>query len=708
MKRKLLLSAALIATLSVFPQNSKTKPSNSGKVDVKSLIRYDVNENGTSTPNPVSNQPVKAQIAPSSSAKTSAVNTWTNFSSSSNIYGVLISYCKPLQYNDELNAVSFIHRKPASYVASPAPAPSAANGLMVVSVSSNLGNTWDSTLIWSDNSNWARYPGGAIYNPPGNSTLSAAYYVGAGPTTAAAGGWPGNFYASKQLNVFNNVASTTPNAQQWMDIANPNPNVGRHDFAAYGFSSTDDGKVRVLAGVTDDGVASDSAVMLITGSFNSGVFSYSGTMFHPLATIASDGSENWLSRPIMAWNEAGTVGYVAVTGQKIGATGSNAGPQPLVWKTTNSGASWASISEINFNNPAFDAVKRSLPTVGSDSTLEVPWFSWLEGMDMVVDKNDKLHLFASVYGAASNHPDSVFYLYSFGSEGYRWPHTPGFRPYLYDFMTDGTSAWTYMTIDSMETEGPAGLSTGNGFNYNPWDLNGADKTRIDARLQMSRTPDGKYIYYSWAESDTNFTSNAVKWNVLPNIKVKAYSVDDNVIANQEYNITSPPVGANPAVASRAMYHYMSPKSTTAQVTPVPTLSISTVVSKIPFTLSNSPNYTQLASNSHWYNTAELTFTFATTSVPSAITEAGLNSANASFIYPNPAKDNATLAIELKNKEKIILTVYNLVGQVVTEFSAEGQLGQNLISLNLADLKSGIYMVNVNVGNAISTKKLIIE
>ena len=32
---------------------------------------------------------------------------------------------------------------------------------MVVSVSSNWGNTWDSTLIWSDDINWGRYPGGS-------------------------------------------------------------------------------------------------------------------------------------------------------------------------------------------------------------------------------------------------------------------------------------------------------------------------------------------------------------------------------------------------------------------------------------------------------------------------------------------------------------------------------------------------------------------
>ncbi len=119
MKRKLLLCVAVCASISVFPQNSKMKPSPSGKENLKPLLKSEVNENPVSPVNTVTKNKVSTvNPAPqnNSASKTSAVNTWSNISTSMNIYGVLISYCKPLQYNDELNAVSFIHRKPGTAI----------------------------------------------------------------------------------------------------------------------------------------------------------------------------------------------------------------------------------------------------------------------------------------------------------------------------------------------------------------------------------------------------------------------------------------------------------------------------------------------------------------------------------------------------------------------------------------------------------------
>jgi hypothetical protein len=44
-----------------------------------------------------------------------SVSSFTSFSSSFNIYGVLSSYSKPLHYNDNINAVSFIQRISACF-----------------------------------------------------------------------------------------------------------------------------------------------------------------------------------------------------------------------------------------------------------------------------------------------------------------------------------------------------------------------------------------------------------------------------------------------------------------------------------------------------------------------------------------------------------------------------------------------------------------
>ncbi len=704
MKKQLLLGSALLAVIGAFPQNGKiVKPKPSGIYNANIIAELKFSEQAPAPSKNAASQ--NTEIPVESNSKTSAINTWQKISGSMNILNSTISYANPLQYNDQLNTVSFIHRKSATYNATPTPAAAAASGVIVGMVTSNWGNTWDSTVLWSNNSEWGRYPQGAIYNPPGNTNIANAYIVAQGPTTGGATGWLGNFYASRKIGAgtYTNAISTVTNEMQWFSKTGPYPTgLERHDFAAYGFSATDDGKVRTIGGVTDEAAASDTAIMIVTGSFNAGVFNWTGTRINPPTLIGSDGTDTWTSRPMMAWNESGTVGYAAVIGSRVGATGSNIGYQPLVYKTTNSGVSWGLLPAIDFNSTAFADVKRSIVTAGT-GTVEIPFFNWIEGMDMAVDSLDKVHIFSTIIGSASDHLDSLAYYSVFTNvdgQQYKWPHSPGFRPYLYDFIGDGTSAWTHITVDSMSSEGPAGLSTGQGFQYNPWDLDASgNKCRIDARLQLSRTPNGKHIIYTWAESDTNFTDIAngspIKWNNIPNLKARCYIVPSAAMHPVEINITKPQAGGNPNVTNRAMYHFASVTTSTNSGTVNQPRMI------MPVTVTNGNPYTQTAPF-HWYMSADLNFGVV------GIEENALNSAGNSFIYPNPASNNATLAIDLKDNSNVDVTVMNMVGQVVKTNKAQGQVGENNINIDITGLASGIYMVNVKVGAASSTKKLIVQ
>jgi LEA14-like dessication related protein len=51
---------------------------------------------------------------------------------------------------------------------------------------------------------------------------------------------------------------------------------------------------------------------------------------------------------------------------------------------------------------------------------------------------------------------------------------------------------------------------------------------------------------------------------------------------------------------------------------------------------------------------------------------------------------------------------NAIGQLVKTSKTQGQVGQNSINIDLSGLSAGIYLVNVKVGNATSTKKLIVQ
>lgn len=718
MKKQLLLGTALLAAVSAFPQNGRVKPKATSKTNMTQKLaeKFDHIESAPTTGNknraatPALNTPIP-QIEASATAASSG--TWTPISTSRNIFGMIVSSSKPLQYKSSLNAVSFIHRVGPYYTA----APTDNSGAMIADISTDWGTTWDSTCFWSDGANLARYPQGGIYSAPGNTAMSSAYIVGTGPVTSGAG-WTGSWYASKQLGAgnYNNTASTAPNAMQYFPFAGPFTTVTKHGFPRYSFSSTSDGKVRTIGELSGDPNATTNTARglrgatIISGSYNAGVFTWASDTIVPSTILRSDGTKQLFSQPLMAWSEDGTIGYAVLVGSAASGTiGSNQGWLPIVYKTTNSGASWAQIAGLDFTAPTFTNILDHVASVSGNTAVTIPQCNLGEGVDVTVDANGKLHFATTLASTYSNHMDSLDYSSGFsnGTETYNWGHTPGFRPYLYDFMTDGSGPWTYVTVDSISSEGPSSSSTGNGYSYNPWDAdpsNSNSKVTSDSRIQMTRTADGKYIVYSWAESDTNFTNQQVKWNTIPDIKARLMDVTGTgglgtyAISPSKVNVSK--LGNNPNVTTRAMFHYMSPTSGSMTVGSNSTKSSTLTV---PFTVSNSNPYAQLTANTHWYIASKLEFNLTT-----GIKENAANSVSNSIVFPNPAKNNATLSIDLKDNAGVSINIYNMVGQLVKTVKAEGQVGENNINIDLNSVSAGVYMVNIKVGNATSTKKLIVE
>ncbi len=304
--------------------------------------------------------------------KSAAAPGFNSFSNSSNIYGVTINASKPLQYNNDINVVSFIHRRPIGYVG----APTNNTGVIVAMISANQGTSWDSTCVYSDATNVGRYPQGGLYNPPGNTTVSNAYVIACGPALDGGGSWAGSYFASKQLGTYNTLASQTPSAQQYFSTAGPfGPNVYSNDWPVYGFNSTDDGKVRAMGQLCPDpDVAPIDArgAVIQSGTFSGGIFNWKTDSIVPPVVVKGDGFLQMNQSAYMAWNEAGNIGYVVFIGSRTGATGANKGWQPIVYKTTNSGTSWSLLSSIDFNAPAYATVLNRL-----DGTNAIPSLKFL-------------------------------------------------------------------------------------------------------------------------------------------------------------------------------------------------------------------------------------------------------------------------------------------------------------------------------------------
>ncbi len=713
MKKQLLLGSALLAAISVFPQSAKQKPVSVGNIASQIAAKFAMEPaNAVTTLKQVTGPELSATESEKSASLPPSTISWNLLTGSMNIYGMLLSESQPLQYNNELNAVSYIHRKSATYQSTPAIPATAQSGVIVGMVSSNWGSTWDSTCIWSNGTDWGRYPHGGIYNPTGNTTLSNAYIVGTGPTVAGST-FSGNFYASKKLNAFNTTADAAPNAQQQFPFAQTGP-VTNHGWSRCSFSATDDGVVRSAALLQADNttLAALRGYAIAKGVFNAGTFTWSTDTIVPPAAIEPTSGDKVLGfAPQMAWNEAGTIGYFATLGSLAGATSQNIGQHPIIYKTTNSGTSWSLLPGIDFNSVAMKPIIDHLATLNADTTKASPFFSdW----DMTVDANGKLHLGAVMFSHSSIHLDSLNFLQQFsnGGELYRWGHTPGNRPYLYDFIGDGTGPWSFVTVDSISSEQAGAASGDPGFNENPWDptgTSGSKTNNVDHRIQLGRTPDGQYITFAWVESDTNFTNGGRKYNSIPNIKTRCMAIGSGTnmyqVSPTEINVTKVASGTgtpNTNVANRATMHYMSPVTGSAAV------SGNTVDINTPLVVTNSNPFSQLTNNTTWYQSGKLSYVFTSiTTTVNGVAE-NSNSASNSVIYPNPASNNAVLSIDLKDNSTVDVVVLNTIGQVVKTSRTLGQAGANGINIDLTGLSTGIYMVNVKVGNATSTKKLVVQ
>ncbi len=755
MKKHLLLGSALVAAISAFPQNASLKQeprvvNMAEKIAQKFAARNAMVENASTassnsgssqiTALPQTNEP-QAGLRASSTSTVPVYTTWNAFTGSMNIYGVLVADSRPLQYNDELNTVSFVHRKSNTYSPLPVPTTSnAATGALVAMISQNWGATWDSTCLWNDNNNWARYPQGGIINDKGvNSTndITQAHIVGVAPITQAntSLGWIGSGFSWKNLGpgTYNNTSS----AANQTFVANSSPYGGstfgrKVDFPRLNFSTTSNGEAWALGQIFDGDVNATTVAgqdyrgaRLVKMTFNSGNMVLQHDSIIPGVRRNSVSNDRFLiSTPGMAWSEDGQTGYVWHIGaSSTNSTLANEGYQPIVWKTTNGGAVWQAIPGIDFNNSAFTApVLDHLNSTRTNTNLTVPFFNFTEGISGVVDANNNLHLVSLVWATAKEHADSVGYTYqytNYDGEVYTYPHVEGVRPYLYDFTNIG-STWSVTVVDSLSSEDPGTRTTDDGYSSNPWDAaggtSGTEKVSVDARIQTSRTADGKYLVYSWAETDTTITFNSVgftKWNIFPNVKARLVEIGASgtgTVSPTEINVTKltgPSGSPNSNVNNRGYNHYIAPRSAiNATATAANTPSI---VVTLPVTVSNNAALQQLNPVKHYYASANLLFSASTTpGTVTAVQQTAASSVSESYIYPNPAKNNAVLAIDMKQNTTVEVSVMNLVGQTVKAAKAETQVGANSINIDLSGLSKGIYMVNVKANNAVSTKKLIVE
>lgn len=81
--------------------------------------------------------------------------------------------------------------------------------------------------------------------------------------------------------------------------------------------------------------------------------------------------------------------------------------------------------------------------------------------------------------------------------------------------------------------------------------------------------------------------------------------------------------------------------------------------------------------------------------------------NSINLYPNPTNDLINIEFELNNPENIYLTIYDLQGKAIaTPTIGEKAQGKHKVSIRMTHLPKGIYLIQMNIGKEIITKKIV--
>ncbi len=635
-----------------------------------------------------------------------------------NIFGNLYSNSKPLNYNPILSAYSFISRKSLSYN----PASDGNEGTIVGYIAKNNApannlSSWDSTCLWTNTLNIAREVQGGIWNPfpiAQNTNVAISYLASSGSTKSGTT-ITGSFRASKLIGT---VGTNSPGIDtQFLSNTSPfssaaSPNMNKHDLPSFSFNSSDDG-VRTIGPIYNDVNASSDATkglrgaLISKGTFNSGVFVWTCDSFIPSTVIKTDGSKQLWYQPYMTFDPSGQVGYVVLIGSRMGSTGSNIGWQPIIYKTTTGGSIWYLVNSIDFNSTtsATNYLLNSLDGINTNTNVRVPFFDPSEGIDLTMDYNNKLHIVSTVKGTAKSHVDSLTFVqqYTIGTETYSWPHLNTKRPYILDFVGDGAQPWQCKIIDSVPTECPSNIPSLPGYSFNPWvDISQSVNVSSGMRIQASRSVSSDYILYSWAESDTTITTNAVKWNEFPNIKIRAFRVCDGELSNDEYNITGSSIAA---VKDKAYFHYLSPYLKAGPST-ISSTNSATIMVGVSVSNNNLSDVTLPVH--HYFSSAHVMFSFPYLPficMPMQVNEYQ-NGINSFYLYPNPTFKEITIDLSSSENKTYTYNITDLAGKQIKK----GELSGNKNNLlNISELKQGVYVFNVlDEGRIIGVKKFVKE
>jgi hypothetical protein len=608
----------------------------------------------------------------------------------SNIYSILRPEQNQVYADNDLGVVGFVHRHDVTVWGGGG----AESGKLRFDVSVDGGNTWtpDVDVLNGTYTRPARYPNLTGFNPNSETNPFSSFLVYSAPTLNGSPDWDGHVTGMVQ------VTQTAP--------AGPTENYALLSSQSY----LQGGLTEGLPGefwtteLQYDGSGFPGDIYVNKGVYNSTSGDVDWTRkdtVSPPHSTSFDGTPTLVGSNI-AFDPTGNIGWLVWLGDLVGGPDSTL--QPCLIKTTDGGDTWGTPLEVNLNaNPSvaewLTAFWIQVDSVTGDTTpVSSGRATCAFDYDLTVDANGNPHI-AVVIGSGStvDTPEPGYSIFS------------GIEKFMADVTTDDGGATFYVNYIA-----PVLAFRGSFGNTDP--------VTMDNQPQISRTPNGDHVFYSWIDSDTSAVTGSmngigfgVSDQLAPNLRTAGRRISDG--AQTCYKRVT---DGDFIWEGRALFPTLAPE-----------VIIENGTIEMPIAMVEMITNEPLQSCQFWYFGNDATFNPADGSAggdfwpanqlvldwdaPSCVDTTVVNVDNviSSNIvlgqsYPNPTNGEAAIGFDLPNATNITLDITNVFGQQVAVV-AEGEYnaGSHKVIVNTKDFAPGAYFYNLRTQENVISKKMIV-
>lgn len=598
--------------------------------------------------------------------------------SSANIFSVVSGSPNSLTYEPALDALVFCHRQNAGEAGG--------SGIISFDVSTDGGATWDYSnkqvtpaLANGEGTSFDgnRYPNGAIYNPPGNTDIANAKFVGVGPALwvnpdYGDSSWGWEFVTTSDLdgnNATEDYYTTIPDSAAYLPyglVANPDGSL----WYANNKREARPGATTFAAQFWNPGLATKLAFdgNSYTRTVNELDIDYNGAI------------DSFVINPRIAFSPDGQTGYYVLTGIDGDDDEIYPSVKPIIWKTTDGGDTWVKQPRVHYQ--AMDSLLEwTIPIDGdgdgqADSLAQgSPQVPYMSQFDIAVDAAGKLHIVASML-SKSDTSAAMF--------GFIWVGI--FTVELFHFTTDGVD-WDYRRVGGYyNTDGDVGTTAA-----------------IDERLQASRSADGQYIFFTYALTHYDDTATD-RPNTNPDIFGYAFRTSDGaVIKEKNFGVIPGYVWEDFEFTDAAFQSYLHMTSPIAITDGENWDHELPIVYGVPSDLGND-----LAPIEYWYfygagfDEGEFDGVIEDTEEPSF-------NAAALKVFPNPATNECWVNFELLEDSKVAIDLFDLTGRRVSSAGTMDYIaGSQSKNIKVNNLPQGTYLVRLQTNSQVITSKVVVK